>query len=90
MAVDVYLNFNGNCREAAEFYAEAFGTEKPKIMTFGETPPNPEYELPRKQKIWSCTLDLTLAEAMSCFPMFFQDNLLSKEITLVWRLLVRI
>ncbi len=50
MAVDVYLNFNGNCREVVEFYAEVFGTEEPKIMTFGETPPNPEYPLPEEAK----------------------------------------
>ncbi|WP_342515132.1 VOC family protein [Sporosarcina sp. FSL K6-1522] len=50
MAVNVYLNFNGNCREAAEFYAEVFGTEKPHIMTFGEAPPNPEYPLPEEAK----------------------------------------
>jgi PhnB protein len=50
MAVDVYLNFNGNCREAAEFYAEVFGTEKPEIMTFGEAPPNPDYQLPEEAK----------------------------------------
>ncbi|MBW7458103.1 VOC family protein [Paenibacillus sepulcri] len=50
MAVDVYLNFNGNCREAAEFYSEVFGAEKPKFMTFGETPPSPEYPLPEEAK----------------------------------------
>ena len=50
MAVDVYLNFNGNCREAAEFYAEVFKTEKPQIMTFGEAPQNPEYTLPEEAK----------------------------------------
>ncbi|MER2089611.1 MAG: VOC family protein [Sporosarcina sp.] len=50
MSVDVYLNFNGNCREAVEFYAEVFGTEEPKIMTFRETPPNPEYPLPEEAK----------------------------------------
>ena len=50
MAVDIYLNFNGNCREAAEFYAEVFGTEKPEIMTFGEAPPNPDYKLPEEAK----------------------------------------
>ncbi|MBS4176704.1 VOC family protein [Lederbergia citrea] len=50
MAVDVYLNFNGNCREAVEFYAQVFGKEKPKIMTFGETPPNPEFPLPEEAK----------------------------------------
>lgn len=50
MAIDVYMNFNGNCREAVEFYAVVFGTEKPEIMTFGETPPNPDYELPEEAK----------------------------------------
>jgi PhnB protein len=50
MSVDVYLNFNGNCREAVEFYAQVFKTEKPQIMTFGEAPPNPNYELPEEAK----------------------------------------
>lgn len=50
MAVEVYLNFNGNCREAVEFYAEAFGTEKPRIMTFGEAPSDPSYTLPEEAK----------------------------------------
>lgn len=50
MAVDVYLNFNGNCREAAEFYAEVFKTEKPQIMTFGEAPQSPDYTLPEEAK----------------------------------------
>ncbi|MDT3428909.1 PhnB protein [Paenibacillus forsythiae] len=50
MAVEAYLNFNGNCREAVEFYAQVFGTEEPKLMTFGEAPPNPEYPLPEEAK----------------------------------------
>jgi PhnB protein len=50
MAIDVYLNFNGNCREAAEFYAEVFKVEKPHISTFGEAPQNPDYELPEAAK----------------------------------------
>ncbi|MDI2589798.1 MULTISPECIES: VOC family protein [unclassified Psychrobacillus] len=50
MAIDVYLNFNGNCREAAEFYAEVFKTEKPQIMTFGEAPQHPDYQLPEEAK----------------------------------------
>ncbi|MDP4086457.1 MAG: glyoxalase/bleomycin resistance/extradiol dioxygenase family protein [Bacillota bacterium] len=40
MTVNVYVNFNGNCREAVEFYAQVFGSEKPQFMTFGETSPN--------------------------------------------------
>ena len=50
MAVDIYLTFNGNCKEAIEFYSEAFDTETPHLMTFGEAPPNPEYPLPDEAK----------------------------------------
>jgi len=50
MAVDVYFNFNGNCREAVEFYADVFNTGAPHIMTFAEAPPNPEYKLPDEAK----------------------------------------
>lgn len=50
MSVDVYINFNGNCREAVEFYAQVFETEQPQFMTFGEAPPNPEYPLPEEAK----------------------------------------
>lgn len=50
MSVVVYINFNGNCREAVEYYAQVFETEKPQIMTFGDTPPNSEYPLPDEAK----------------------------------------
>ncbi|WP_019639766.1 VOC family protein [Paenibacillus fonticola] len=50
MAVDVYFNFNGNCREAVEFYAKVFNTEPPQIMTFSEAPPNPDFALPEAAK----------------------------------------
>ncbi len=50
MAVDVYINFNGNCREAVEFYAQVFETEKPQIMTFGDSPPDPKFVLPEEAK----------------------------------------
>lgn len=49
MSLGVYINFNGNCREAVEFYADVFGTEKPKFMTFGDVPPNPEF--PHREEI---------------------------------------
>ena len=34
----VYLHFNGNCREAFEFYRSAFGGEFTSISTFGDAP----------------------------------------------------
>lgn len=46
MAVEVYLIFNGNCREAVAFYEQVFKTEKPEIMTFGDAPRDPNHPLP--------------------------------------------
>jgi len=45
MSVSPYVNFNGNCREAVEFYARVFGKAAPRIMTFGEAPPNPAFTI---------------------------------------------
>lgn len=50
MSVEAYVNFNGNCREAVEFYANVFDIEKQQIMTFGEMPPNPQFPLPEEVK----------------------------------------
>ncbi|MCR8660137.1 VOC family protein [Paenibacillus endoradicis] len=41
MSVDVYLNFNGNCRQAVEFYAKVFNQEIAQLMTFGDIPQAP-------------------------------------------------
>lgn len=36
--VNVYLTFDGNCREAFEKYASVFGAEPSSLNTFGEMP----------------------------------------------------
>lgn len=50
MSIEAYLYFNGNCREAVEYYAEVFGTEKPQISTYGESPKDPNFTLPEEAK----------------------------------------
>ncbi|OEC00005.1 glyoxalase [Lysinibacillus sphaericus] len=50
MAVEVYLIFNGNCREAVTFYEQVFNTNKAEIMTFGDSPSDPSYPLPEEAK----------------------------------------
>lgn len=86
MSVDAYLNFNGNCREAVEFYAQVFETEKPQIMTFGETPPNPEYPLPEEAKnlVMHTRLNINGSNVMfsDVFPgmQFVQGNNISLAI----------
>ncbi|UVI27760.1 VOC family protein [Paenibacillus spongiae] len=66
MSIDVYLNFNGNCREAVEYYAQVFGTDVRMMTTFGEAPPNPEYPLPEEAKnlIMHARLDILGSNVM--------------------------
>lgn len=50
MAIQLYFVFNGNCREAVEYYAKVFKTEEPNIMSFGDAPPDPNYPIPEEAK----------------------------------------
>jgi len=50
MSLNTYLTFNGNCREAFEFYRSVFGGDFSVIQTFGDGPPDmgvPESEKDR-------------------------------------------
>lgn len=40
MTLSIYLNFDGNCRDAFDFYRSVFGGEFITISTFGEGPPD--------------------------------------------------
>ena len=50
MSLDVYLNFQGNARDAIRFYTDVFGSETAQMMTFGEAPPHPDHPLPEEAK----------------------------------------
>ena len=50
MAVEVFLNFNGNCRDAVKFYAQVFRLEEPKIMTYGDAPPDSQMPVTKDTK----------------------------------------
>ena len=50
MHLETYLTFNGNCREAFEFYREVFGGEFGFVSSFADGPPDmgvPEHEKDR-------------------------------------------
>lgn len=86
MAIEAYLNFNGNCREAVEYYAEVFGTEKPRMMTFGDAPPNPDHPIPEEAKnlVMHAQLIITDSKVMfsDVFPgmPFVQGNNISLSV----------
>ena len=46
MKLEMFINFNGNCRGAVEFYAKVFRTEVCNLMTYGDAPPEPNYTVP--------------------------------------------
>jgi PhnB protein len=45
MKLELFINFDGNCREATEFYAKVFKSEVKNLMTFEQAPPHPDYPL---------------------------------------------
>lgn len=40
MPMDFFIFFDGNCRQAVEFYAQVFETPAPQFMTYGQAPPS--------------------------------------------------
>jgi PhnB protein len=50
MGVSPYINFQGDCRHAVDFYVRAFGTPVPEIMTFGDAPPDPSFPVDERAK----------------------------------------
>jgi PhnB protein len=62
MAVSLFLNFNGNCREAVNYYAEVFGSEPSKMMTFGEMPPDPKFPMPEEAKNLVAYIDVKVQD----------------------------
>lgn len=39
----LFINFDGNCREAITFYAKVFKTEAQGLMTYGQMPSDPDF-----------------------------------------------
>ena len=60
MKFDLFINFNGNCREAAEFYARVFKVELKNLMTYADTPPDAGYTAPEADKDRIMYADITI------------------------------
>ncbi len=71
MSVEAFVNFNGNCREAVEFYHKVFNTQAPKFMTFGDAPETPGFSLPESAKNLICYTDLNIGGTLVMFSDIF-------------------
>jgi PhnB protein len=50
MNLELFINFDGNCRDAVAFYAKVFQTEVQNLMTYGQSPPDPNYPLQEQDR----------------------------------------
>ena len=68
MSFSIFISFNGDCKEALEFYSNAFGKSVNGLMTYGEAPSAPGYELPEadRSKVIYAGMNLCGAEVMFC------------------------
>ena len=62
MSLNTYLTFNGNCREAFEFYRSVFGGDYPFLQTFGDAPP--EMGVPDAEKDLIMHVSLPVGSSM--------------------------
>lgn len=68
MSISVFVNFNGNCKEAVEFYAKVFDCDMPKYMTYADIPISHEFiGFPDDQKELIMYTELTIADAVIMF-----------------------
>ncbi|HEX8278105.1 MAG TPA: VOC family protein [Segetibacter sp.] len=57
-AVNPYLNFNGNTKEAFDFYKSVFGGEFPMVMRFKDVPPQYKMSESEDEKIMHIALPI--------------------------------
>jgi len=50
MTFELFINFNGNCREAVNFYADVFNSEVKNLMKASEAPADPNYQIKEADK----------------------------------------
>ncbi|RPF47841.1 PhnB protein [Hydrogenoanaerobacterium saccharovorans] len=50
MSLSMYIRFNGNCRQAVEYYAEVLGCQKPNILTFAQFHNESDFHMSEKEK----------------------------------------
>ncbi len=86
---NTYLNFNGNCEDAFNFYKSVFGGEFTYIGRFGEMPESDDYKVPEsdKNKIMHVSLPIGNSILMGSdtggdwAPSFIQGNNFSVSVT---------
>jgi PhnB protein len=82
MQVELFINFDGNCREAVEFYARVFHSEVHDLMTYGQAPPDPNHAASEEDKDKICYAGIPIGgmvlmfmDMPSGFPLEVGNNI---------------
>jgi PhnB protein len=67
MKLELFINFDGNCREAVTFYAKVFKSEVNNMMTYGQTPPDPNYPIRESDKDKVCYAGVPIGDMVVMF-----------------------
>ena len=73
-----YLFFNGNCAEALDFYAQAFGGEVADKMLASDMPPSEDFPIPDDRKGWIMHARLVIGDG----EIMASDNLMGESATM--------
>ncbi|MBB5518611.1 VOC family protein [Amphiplicatus metriothermophilus] len=81
MSLNIYLNFNGTCAEAFDFYRSVFGGDFGARLTFADAPPDMPVDPKHRDKIMHVSLPVGDSELMGSDvaegfgpPVTFGDN----------------
>jgi len=74
MKFEMFINFDGNCREAVEFYAKVFRSEVGNLMTYGDAPPDPNYVLKEADRDRICYAGLPVGGMVVMFMDMPSDS----------------
>lgn len=80
MPIRPYILFDGNAREAIEFYAYVFDTKADSVITFGEIPQNPDFPIAdeARDRVWNARMriggDVVQISDIGPFPGFTVGN----------------
>ncbi len=68
MYFSLFINFEGECKEALDFYAKVFKSEAQGVMLYSEMPPDPNYTVPDadKGKIMYSSINIFGCNVMFC------------------------
>lgn len=58
MSISTYLTFDGNCRQAFEFYRSVFGSDFHVFSTFGDGPPDMDVSEAEKSNVMHVSLPI--------------------------------